>query len=215
MKDEMDYTLSPIKESIFIIHWIADHLNRSIKVINKEELYKKDEFISHQMMRLSFIQNCIIIQEWQRLEKLSKNDKKLMNTMRIASPLIKEIRRWTGIINFRNSVLAHFGRDKNGKFIPYWRSLHSLKYPTTTWDFTFINTLTLTISGLLEKRHPLELRQAKKILGKDRQRFEKYLYNHELSIQNDDDYKIRKDIIWKIFTENAESVFKQEMELKR
>ena len=208
----MDYKLSPLKESIFIINWLSEHLENVLHTSNKEELHKKDNYILHQLFNLSFIRICVILQEWEKLEQLAKDDKKLRNTLRITSPLIKEIRRWTGLHKFRNSVLAHFGRNQDDAFIPYWRVLQGSKYPTTTWDFNFINSLVITASASLCKRHPHELKQAKKILGRDRARFEEALYNHDLSIKSDDEYKSRKKIVWDKFIQITQEVFEKEKE---
>ena len=56
------------------------------------------------------------------------------------------------------------------------------------------------------------LKQAKKILGRDKARFEEALYNHDLSIKSDDEYKLRKKIVWDKFIRIAQEVFEKEKE---
>ena len=208
----MDYKLSPIKESIFIIDWLSTYLNDTVQISNREELHKKDNYVIRELFRLSFIRTCIILQEWKNLESLSKENKKLRNTLRITSPFIRELKNWTGLHKYRSTVLAHFGRDKEGEFIPYWRALKGLKYPTTTWDFNFINSLITTSTEALIKRHHADLKQPKKILNKDKERFEEALYTHILSIKSDEEYELRKKIIWDDFVKITLEVIDEEKE---
>lgn len=206
----MNTQLTPLQESLYIINWISGHLRDTTETANKENLKEKDNYILHQLMKYCFIQICIVLEEWKKLESLSENNLKLKNTLRIVEPLLKEVKTWAGLKKFRNTLLAHFGRDFKDNFVPYWRALNGQKRPTTHYDFNFINSAILAANMALVKRHEADLVIAIKVLEADRRQYEANFTDKSNSIKSEEEYKLRKDKLWGDFISITNTVMNEE-----
>jgi len=200
--------LTPLEESLFIIDWLSEHIHSTMESFNAQPV--RDEWVGQQLMKYSWLQICVIMQEWEKLEGQGRDDAYLRNTLKMASPCIRELRRWTGMHKLRNTVIAHFGRDEDGVFEPYWRRLTGLKFPTTNRDMSFLIALTLTAGKVIQARYPKEIQRVKQILFTDRQKHVSAMFNHDLSIKSKAELEARQTPIWAKLEEMARAVFIEE-----
>jgi hypothetical protein len=114
------------------------------------------------MIRYSYIQLCSILDEFIILNNLAKDDEYLRDTLYVVSPALKAINKYNGIRKARNIMLAHFNRDKNANFNPWWIAMKDLKLPSTQNEVNQIYTWLHIINGIIVGRFIKELTEISK-----------------------------------------------------
>ncbi|MCF1193111.1 hypothetical protein LRR18_16095 [Mangrovimonas sp. AS39] len=138
------------------------------------------------LIRYSYIQLCIILDEIDTLNRLAKDDEYLKDTLYIVTPAIRAIKKYTGIRKARNFMLAHYNRDKKGNFYPWWRALKDLKLPRLKQELTQIYTYLHAINGIIVTRYYEELKDISQTAGKEVDEYYSWVRTQEeLAIKDD------------------------------
>lgn len=138
-----------------------DMVCRSMYASSKDRIEFKtppESVIFADSIRYSYIQLCSILDELKILNSFAKNDIYLKETLYIISPALRAIKKYNGIRPARNSMLAHFNRDKSGHFIPWWKTLKDLKLPRTKREIAQIFTYLNIINGIIVTRYYEQLK---------------------------------------------------------
>lgn len=151
-------TRTEIKECVMNIDmtcrsmYLSNRDVRVLKIPTKSTVYGD-------MVRYSYIQLCSILDEFEILNRYAKDDFYLRDTLYVISPALKAINQYTGIRKARNNMLAHFNRDKSGKFLPWWSCLKELKLPRTQVEILQIYVWLHVINSILSTRYLSELEE--------------------------------------------------------
>lgn len=111
------------------------------------------------MISYSYIQLCSILDEFVILNGIAKNDEYLKETLYVVSPALKALNKYNGLRKARNTILAHFNRDKNNNFQPWWISMKNLNLPRTFKEINQIYTWLHLINGIIVSRYYEELKK--------------------------------------------------------
>lgn len=96
------------------------------------------------------------IEEWDNLGKQCKDDKRVIKVRKITSPVIRRIKQWTDLKNFRNTFLAHGYRDikKNNVLIKTYDK--ELNIPNSFGDFFVLRGCILYAKEILVREFAVE-----------------------------------------------------------
>jgi len=117
-----------IQECIFNIDMVCRSMYLSYEEIGSLKLSPKSA-IYGDVLRYRYIQLCTILDEFEILHGIAKNDPYLRDTLFVISPVTKALSKYNGIKRARNTMLAHFNRDKKKQFNPWWIALRGLNLP--------------------------------------------------------------------------------------
>ena len=143
---------------------------RSLYAANIERIkfkIPKSSVIFMDSIRYSYIQLCTIQDELKILNGLAKNDEYLKNTLYIISPAARALNKYTGIRKARNVMFAHFNRDRNDNFTPWWKELIGLKLPRFKDELVHIMTYVQLINGIIVTRYYEQLKEISKEVEKE------------------------------------------------
>ncbi len=127
----------------------------------------KGSVIFMDSIRYSYIQLCTIQDELKILNGIAKNDEYLKNTLYIISPASRALNKYTGIRKARNVMFAHFNRDRNNNFTPWWKELIGLKLPRFKDELVHIMTYLQLINGIIVTRYYDQLKEITQEVEKD------------------------------------------------
>lgn len=105
-----------IQECIFNIDMVCRSMYLSYEEIGSLKLSPKSA-IYGDVLRYRYIQLCTILDEFEILHGIAKNDPYLRDTLFVISPVTKALSKYNGIKRARNTMLAHFNRDKKSNLI--------------------------------------------------------------------------------------------------
>jgi hypothetical protein len=98
---------------------------------------------------------CSVFDELKILRSLCKDNDYLKEVLYCLKPLIDYIRQYEeGFTVIRNSMVAHFQRDKLGKYIPFWERLKGLQIPRDNKEHEFIYDCLDVMRVVLINRFP-------------------------------------------------------------
>jgi|AntRauTorckE6833_2_1112554.scaffolds.fasta_scaffold00241_7 hypothetical protein len=96
---------------------------------NKEKLPKCDDYIDHAITESLWFQvilhSCSFLEEWDTVLGVKTEErysKKVLEVKRIVAPAGRAIKKWKDLRKFRNEVIAHSFREKNGDVSLYTMS---------------------------------------------------------------------------------------------
>jgi hypothetical protein len=98
---------------------------------------------------------CSILEELKILRSLCKQDEYLKDVLYCVKPIVDYIRQYEkGFALVRNSMVAHFQRDKMGNYEPYWERLDGLHIPRDNNEHEFIYDCIDVLRVVLIDRFP-------------------------------------------------------------
>jgi len=148
-----------IQECIFNIDVICRSMFAAT-VERKDLGVPKSSVMYSDSVRYSYIQVCIILDEIDLLHNLAKDDQYLKDTLYIISPIVRAIKKFTGIRKARNSVFAHFNRDsKKKEFYPWWKALREMKLPRAKIEQDIMHVALMAINSTLATRYYDDLKE--------------------------------------------------------
>lgn len=145
--------LTRVQQVLYNIFSLNADLQANWILIEKQLKDVDDKYLIHTIHYYSLIQVCSFLDEYKILETESRTDEKLKHSMYILSPGIRRVRKYKGLQNIRNTMIAHHNRNKMGSFIPYWKSIEQAKYPKSENDIKLILELIIGIGNKLHERH--------------------------------------------------------------
>ena len=90
-------------------------------------------------MSMTYVRLCAIIEEINSLNSCCRYDEKLKLLMTHLRPFISYAKQYEkGFIEMRNSAYAHFNRDKNGNFRPFWTTIDEIDVPRSEGELRFL-----------------------------------------------------------------------------
>ena len=143
---------------------------RSMYATNRDRIELKipsESVIHADSIRYSYIQLCTILDELKILSSFAKNNLYLRDTLYVISPAVRAIKKFNGIRTARNYMLAHFNRDKQKNFYPWWIALKEMKLPRTKGDLSQIYTYLNVINGIIVTRYYNDLKEFSQISKKE------------------------------------------------
>ena len=149
--------------------------------------------ISVDITRLNYIKICSILDELTILNKYAKDDNYLKDTLYIIAPLSRALKKYTGFRKGRNSIYAHFNRNKKNEFYPFWKVFENSNFPKTEMETNKVYTYLHGISGILVTRYYDEFMDYSDIQSKDLELFKEW-QNQQILISPDSDYYSEIDI---------------------
>ncbi|MBK9330337.1 MAG: hypothetical protein IPM95_13800 [Sphingobacteriales bacterium] len=108
----------------------------------------------------------------------------IKDIMYCVSPILKEIKLYDGIKVGRNKLFAHYNRDKNFNFIPWWKSLYGVTLPRTIEELVFINAVIGTIRAIIISQYINDLEEFKKITNIDVDVYLKFVESEEINAKD-------------------------------
>lgn len=95
--------------------------------------------LARDTMSMTYLRLCGILEEIRKLNSFCKDDQKLKLLMSHLKPLIDYAKQYEdGFTEMRNSAYAHFNRDKNGNFRPFWTTIAEINVPRSEGELRFI-----------------------------------------------------------------------------
>jgi hypothetical protein len=148
-----------------------------------------DSIIYRDTIRYRYIQLCSILDEIEILHSLAKNDDYLRDTLYTISPIIKSLNQYTGLKRARNSMFAHFNRDKKKQFYPWWIVLKDLKLPTTSIEISDIYKFLQMMNTMIISRYHADLTE---IVERTRPDYDLYMKESRKATQNNNESMFEK-----------------------
>ena len=147
-----------IQECLLNIDMVCRAMYLSFTEVRKLKL-PLNSVVLGDVIRYSYIQFCIILDEFEILHGLAKDDIYLRDTLFIVKPSLKGFKQYTGIRKARNILLAHFNRSKTGEFKPWWIELKNLKLPRTQKEIGEIHMWLHLTNSVLVTRYYEEIKE--------------------------------------------------------
>lgn len=109
-----DINLTDLQDSILIVATIQLVVQECLDVMAKEkgDSNSKVHAIANAQLLLSVKS---FMDEWARIGNKAGKDDRISKVLRITSPFIKRIRKWSDLNTTRNSFIAHGFRDRDGR----------------------------------------------------------------------------------------------------
>ena len=161
----MDTEKRKIVECIFNIDMISRHMSLTI-FENIKAGFKPGSVIHGNMISYFTIQICTILDELDIIHSYAKKDEYLQDTLNIISPITRALKKFTGFRKARNIILAHYNRDKQGNFSPWWNVMKELKLPRGA-ENKDINVWVSMLNSILVSRYYDELKDFTDFVQKD------------------------------------------------
>ncbi len=139
-----------------------DMICRSMYLSYEETLGLKigaDSAMYADLHRYRYIQLCTILDEIEILNRIAKSDSYLMDTLYVISPVTRALGQFPGIKRARNSMFAHFNRDKKRNFHPWWIALRGLRLPQTANEIGDIYKYLHLMNAFLVSRYYEDLKE--------------------------------------------------------
>jgi len=152
----MEFT--PLQESLLQLAALKSQLESALRTMVPEDRVK-DEDLKFTVCNHIQILLCSFLEEWKIFESLGR-DKRIRDTLKIASPALDRIRRWRGLRKVRSTLLAHGLRDRKGA--PAWPWVVFKKYeaPTAYAETILLGNCALLAIEVALARHLAEYKEA-------------------------------------------------------
>lgn len=117
---------------------------QSINILKLREQVKQLQIppftpIYDDMMFYNIARICSILEELTILRSLCKQNELLKKIFYCLKPIVDYVFQYEkGFSTVRNSMVAHFQRDKMGKYRPYWERFEGLEFPRDNMEHEFI-----------------------------------------------------------------------------
>lgn len=204
--------LSRIQEVLYNIFCINADLQANWIMIEQQLHDVENRYLIHTIHYYCLIQVCSFLEEYKLLEAQSRTDEKLRRSLYILSPGIRRVRKYKGLQNIRNSMLAHYNRNKTSSFVPYWKVIEEVKYPKTENDINLLLELIIGIGNKLHERHIYNLQPA--ILKMKQEKMESFQRSFALEnfIETKEDYLMEKKKIIREMVDREMELYKKQLE---
>lgn len=169
-----------IKECILNVDLICKNMYLTHKDIKKYNLSSESHILGD-IIKYQYIQLCCIKDEINILHRIAKNDIYLRDTLYVISPALRSLKKYNGIRKARNQMLAHYNRDENKTFKPWWTSLKGLKIPRTFNEFNQIFNWLHVINSILVTRYYSELKEISEMSKIGVENYNNYIVNKEMN----------------------------------
>ena len=98
---------------------------------------------------------------WHDFGSLARTDARVIPTRKALAPIVKRMRVWKGLDQFRNTTLAHAYLSKDGKLVPPWELQQKRRAPTFHAEVVLLLNLVplavLAVLSVFEKEYsPLD-----------------------------------------------------------
>lgn len=183
-----------------------DMICRSMYLSQEESIDLKiprNSTIYADLLRYSYIQLCTILDEFEILNGLAKNDEYLQDTLYVISPVMRALRQYTGIKRARNYMLAHFNRDKKRNFSPWWIAMKNLKLPRTHKEIEDIYKHLHLMNAFIVARYYEDLEHISKNVKPDFEAYFKWMLEQESIISNENHFNLIADDLQKRLIEKG------------
>lgn len=155
-----------IVECIFNIDMICRSMYQSYEDCITLQIPKETVLYSD-LLRYSYLQLCIILDEFEILNGLAKDNQYLKDTLYVVSPIAKALNKYSGIRKARNYLFAHFNRDRKGNFEPWWIVLKDAPLPRTKKEIELVYTWLHLLNAFLVTRYYEEYSKMTKLIEPD------------------------------------------------
>ena len=145
----------------------------------RETQLNKKSFLFGRMQRYDYLSICSILEELITLNTLAKEDEYLKETIYLYTPAYRAIKKYKGIKTLRNKLVAHFNRNENKTFKPYWENMMELNIPITNKEMDRFNYWLWYINSILVTRYFDKLRSISIDYSKSSNEYTSWLKRNE------------------------------------
>jgi len=142
---------TPFEESLLVLTGLEKQLGAALRSLVPADRVGDDDLkwtvCNHIQILL-----CSFLEEWRIFESFGK-DSSVRDTLKIVSPALGRIRRWTGLARIRSTLLAHNQRDKEGNPVWTWDVFNSNEAPTAYAETLLLGNLALFVVRETRRRH--------------------------------------------------------------
>lgn len=207
--------LSRTQEILYNIFSLNADLQANWILMEKQLQDVEDRYLIHTIHYYCLIQVCSFLEEYKLLEAQARNDEKLRKSLYILVPGIRRIRKYKGLQNIRNSMIAHHNRNKISSFVPYWKVIENVQYPKSENDINLILELIIGIGNKLHERHAPELQPAIHKMEQEKNESFQKSFSLENFIKSKEDYIAeKKKIISEIVEREMEPMYARLKEME-
>ena len=148
-------SVTNFQESILIISALKNSMQNDLIVFKR---YIEDEDLKFSLNNKMLIDIASFLDEWKRFNHYAKDDDVLKETLSIASPALKRIKKWKGIQSMRNTMLAHGFRDGEnpGKITCINKRYFTANVPTTYAEVMLLSEYAVYAISAVICRHNLD-----------------------------------------------------------
>lgn len=171
-----------IIEAVLNIDWISIEIMNRFKDLQSYKIPRNSD-LTKTVLNYNFIQICSLFDEIEIINSYSKSNESIRDIMWCISPLLKEIKAFTGIRKARNSIFAHYNRDRNNNFKPWWRALKEVHVPRSPDEIVFITTSLRAIRSIFVSRFINEVKELKASLKLEVAEYFEHIKSKELLLE--------------------------------
>jgi len=156
---EKETELTEFQKCLINIKWIFTEMYfdyQDTKDINTSN----SNYLLAKVSKYGYIQVCSFLEEYEILNRLSKNNNDLRDTLYVCAPIVRNLKKYKGLKKMRNLMLAHVNRDKLKNFKPWWNELKGLRKPIHKEDINELYESLAFIVDMLNVRHKKEWEEA-------------------------------------------------------
>ncbi len=153
---------TPIQETLLILTSMGNQLKKALASLVSEDRIN-DEDLKFTLSNHIHILLCSFLDEWKVLESMGQNIT-IQNTLKIASPAVKHIRKWKGLEQVRNKLLAHGQRHNNRAPAWPWEVFAVYDAPTRYAETILLGKCALVSIDTAFIRHQKEYDESAKVL---------------------------------------------------
>lgn len=141
-------------ESMEIIDTVVQTIQRSKDHATSLNLQAGTQ-IAGDVMFMTYIRICIVLDELRKLNGLSKEDERLKLIFSSLKPFYQYARKYEkGFDSVRNILVAHYNRNESGKYISFIERLSTFNVPRSSGELYFICDCLECMRLILFKNYP-------------------------------------------------------------
>ncbi len=151
------YKLTELQECLINLQLIFSELYFDYQ--DAKNIQSDNSFLKVSLTKYWYIRICSFLEEYEILNRLAKNNEDLKDTLYVCAPIVRNLEKYKGLRKMKNLMLAHFNRDKQQKFKPWWEELKGFRKPLREDDIKELYESIAFIKDLLFLRHKNEWEQ--------------------------------------------------------
>lgn len=162
--------MKKIEESLLILRKIALDIGYRTVLLLKGDIFNglKEEKVGPRttlfttLIGMNIIDACSYLEEYEKIfgviTEKEYSDRALL-VKSISKPVVKEIKKWSDLINIRNWMLAHNLRINKGKML-YNQAILDYNVPTTIYEIELLSHCIQIINHIIVNEFDKELEEA-------------------------------------------------------
>lgn len=158
--------LGKIQQCILVLSALKNNFENDLKVVKR---YILDEDVKFSISNKMLLEVASFLDEWKVLCSLAAEDLNIRQTLTIAAPAIRRIKKWEGIKGLRNTALAHGFRDDStgGQITCLNKRYFNANVPTAYAEIMLLAEFAVYAVSIVLCRHKDEHKEAMLVLSRE------------------------------------------------